>query len=626
VNWSVAVMNDEVLALLNVHEYFSGLSEQTLLQIVAAARTATYSTGELVHDVAEPVSSVRFVLRGRLKAVKLDVHGRETPLMNVERGSQFGMMLGILQEQMPVRIFALEPTTILEITHETAMELTATHVDLRRLWLRTYAGGLRRQFFGTSKPRTPTILALVHESPTTRPLARRLLDRLSGLGEALGVFSDTCEGQAPVGGRFRSLNVDGTPLALDEIRRQAGEWQDKTRIVYDVGLELGPERLEMVLKLADRVVYFVPAYQAEMAASRLQSLDVAGRGLREKLYLSWVLEPGRNAAPLIPGLRDWVARDFKIAEGATTPPRGRSLDSGMERLVHELRGVRIGLALGGGAARGMAHLGVLKVLEENGIVVDEVAGTSAGALTGVVYASGLDPTYCAERFSADLRPSWLFRHLPKGSYWYLLYQYRRGHFDPMLRRYLKDWSLEQLPIPCLAVSVDLVSGQPVVRDRGDAVHAVLESINLPVMSVPIVREGMALIDGGLVNNIPADVLVSRGCNFVIAVSVTAKMEHRFCDINPGTPTPRGRKPSTFQTLLRSLLVQNHSLNGIGVQPADVVIEPDVRGFELSEFMRAGELAAEGERAAVNRIPKVKQLLARLDSRLFPFQPSPVGDR
>src|SRR5205823_4497172 len=153
------------------------------------------------------------------------------------------------------------------------------------------------------------------------------------------------------------------------------------------------------------------------------------------------------------------------------------------------------------------------------------------------------------RFSADLRPSWVFRHLPRGDQWFLLYKYRRGHFDPMLRKYLHDWRLEQLALPCAAVTVDLVGGNPVVRDRGDAVHAVLESINLPVLSVPICRDGQALIDGGLVNNIPADVLVSRGCNFVIAVSVTAKMEKRFANIAAGTPTHRPVKPGAIQTIL-----------------------------------------------------------------------------
>src|SRR6185369_16984520 len=201
-----------------------------------------------------------------------------------------------------------------------------------------------------------------------------------------------------------------------------------------------------------------------------------------------------------------------------------------------------GVALGGGAARGMSHLGVLKALEENGIVVDVIAGTSAGAMTGAFYASGLDCAYSSRQFATDLRPSWIFRHLLRGNEWYLLYKYRRGHFDPMLRKYLRDWKLEQLAVPCFSVTVDLVSGTSVVRERGDAVHAVLESINLPVLSIPIRRDGQALIDGGLVNNIPADVLVAMGCNFVIAVSVTAKMEIEFCDITPAQSPLSGTRP------------------------------------------------------------------------------------
>jgi NTE family protein len=107
-----------------------------------------------------------------------------------------------------------------------------------------------------------------------------------------------------------------------------------------------------------------------------------------------------------------------------------------------------------------------------------------------------------------------------------------------------------------------------------------------------------------------------GCNFVIAVSVTAKMEKEFCDITPETPASSGKKPTIVQTILRSLLVQNYSLNALGVRPADMVIEPDVTGFDLTEFMRAKELAAIGEAAALEQIPKIQQLLTRLDPQLF----------
>jgi predicted acylesterase/phospholipase RssA len=348
----------------------------------------------------------------------------------------------------------------------------------------------------------------------------------------------------------------------------------------------------------------------------LQALDVPGRGWRDKISIAWLLESGRLVRPAVPNLRDFACGDHKIAETPPPFPRGRSLACGLERLVHDLRGVRIGVALGGGAARGMAHLGVLKALEQAGIVVDMIAGTSSGAMTGVVYSSGLNCDYSASQFAADLRPPWIFRQLPRGSHWYLLYKYRRGHFDPMLRKYLHDWKLEQLAIPCFTVTADLVRGESVVRERGEAVHAVLESINLPVLSVPICHRDEALIDGGLVNNIPADVLVSKGCNLVIAVSVTARMEKQFCDITPHTQRVPRKGPTIVQTILRSLLVQNYNLNDIGVRPADVVIEPDVTGYDLTEFVKAKEIATIGEATALEQIPNIQRLLTRLDPQLF----------
>jgi predicted acylesterase/phospholipase RssA/CRP-like cAMP-binding protein len=610
-------MNDDIQALLTVHDYFRGASEQALRDVLESARVRAIAAGEVVHEPEDSVVSVGFILRGRLKAVRIDAQGRESTFRVIERGGQLGLMLGALQEPVPVRVFALEPSVILELDYDQAMELTLRHRELRRRWLKTYAGSLLTQTFGISANRVPLMLGLLHESPDSRRTTERLLERLRGVGEKLAVFSDSPEWRKLPDVRCCLLRPDQLPLRHELIRRQISAWQDATRIVFDLRAQMPAEEVERMMKLVDRVIYFVPESNGEVAVARLRSLNVAARGWRDKLAIAWLLEPGQSVAPGVTGLRDLICRDFKLAESMESTPWGRSLNNGLERLIHDLRGIRIGVALGGGAARGMSHLGVLKTLERNGIVADVIAGTSAGAMTGVVYAAGLDPEYSASQFTTDLRPSWFFRHLPRGNHWHLLYKYRRGHFDRMLRRYLRDWRLEQLHLPCVSVTVDLVGGTAVVRQQGDATHAVLESINLPLFSAPIVREGQALIDGGLVNNIPADVLVAMGCNFVIAVSVTANMERRFGDIRPDGPPPR-KRPSTIQTILRSLLVQNHSLNAHGVQPADVVIAPDVTQFDATEFMRAKELAAVGEAAAADQIPKIRQLLTRLDPQLFPF--------
>lgn len=607
-------MADDLVPLLKLHEYFRGASDDALREVAAAARVTHHQAGEVVHEANAPLATVGFVLRGRLKAVRVDARGGESLFRMIDRGEQFGMMVGALAEPVPVRVVALEPTKVLSLAYDEAMDLTFRHPDLRRLWLSSFAGSLKRHFFGAAPKRAPMVLALVHETPATRPLTGRLIDRLRGLGERLAVFGDAADRRPPAEVRFRSLREDGRDVEPEEVRRQAAEWQDADRILFDLAADTEPGRLTRLLETADRAVVFVPAAAGEAAARRLQSLDVPGRGWRDKLRLAWLLE-GTNVAPTVPALHDLVARDFKVIDPPPGHPFGPALAAGLERLVHDLRGVRVGVALGGGAARGMSHLGVLKALEDAGIVVDMVAGTSAGAMTGVLYASGLGCDYSAAQFGADLRPGWLFRRLPRGEHWHLLYRYRRGHFDPMLRKYLRDWRLEQLAVPCLTVTVDLVGGTSVVRSRGDATHAVLESINLPVLSPPIVRDGQALIDGGLVNNIPADVLVAAGCNFVIAVSVTAKMERVFGAITPGAAAS-SRRPGVIQTLLRSLLVQNHSLNAFGVQPADVMIAPDVTGFDLAAFTRAGEMAVIGAAAAAEQVPRIRQLLARLDPQLF----------
>ena len=609
-------MSDEIRTLLKVNAYFLGVSDEALSDVLAVARIRRFAAGEIVHEPEDSVVSIGFILRGRLKSVKIDAHGRETLFRMLERGEQMGMMLGALQEPVPVRVFALEPATVLQVDYEQGMELTFKHPDLRRLWMRTFAESLRKQYFGTTAKRAPMMLGLIHETPASRRMAERLIDRLREIGEKVAVVSDSDQWRGSPDIPFRSLTVDGGRLSNEDIRHQMAEWQDVNRIIFDVSAQMALDDAERLMQLIDRAVYFVPATANLAAVNRLRKMDAEARGWRDKISIAWLLTNGQNIVPVTPELREFAARDFKLTDAPPQTPWGQALANGLERLVHDLRGVRIGVALGGGAARGMSHLGVLKALEQYGIVVDMIAGTSAGAMTGIVYASGLDADFSANQFANDLRPSWIFRRLPQGKHWYLLYKYRRGHFDPMLREYLHDWRLEQMAVPCLSVTVDLVSGTSVVRESGDAVHAVLESINLPVLSVPICRDGQALIDGGLVNNIPADVLVSKGCNFVIAVSVTAKMEKEFCDITPENPVRRGRKPGMLQTILRSLLVQNHSLNAIGVRPADVVIEPDVTGFDLTEFMRSKELAAIGKAAALEQIPTIKQLLHRLDPQLF----------
>ena len=207
---------------------------------------------------------------------------------------------------------------------------------------------------------------------------------------------------------FRSLLDGNRVLEVAEIRRQIAEWTQANRIVVDM---TAAQDLDwaVLLRPADCVLLFVRPDDISSALERLHGLNVASQGWREKIAIVWVLEGGSTVAPAVPELRELASREFKIRESPLPHPWGKVHSASIERLIHYLRGIKIGVALGGGAARGMAHLGVLDALDRHGIVVDLISGTSVGAMTGILYSAGLDCNHLTNAFADDLKLPWIFR-------------------------------------------------------------------------------------------------------------------------------------------------------------------------------------------------------------------------
>jgi predicted acylesterase/phospholipase RssA len=124
------------------------------------------------------------------------------------------------------------------------------------------------------------------------------------------------------------------------------------------------------------------------------------------------------------------------------------------------------------------------------------------------------------------------------------------------------------------------------------------------------------VDGGLLNNIPANVLVAKGCNFVIASTVTAKLEKDFVEIRSKGHSRKSSFFSTIQVIMRQTMIQGYSMNSVGIQPADFVVAPDVTSFDISEFTRADEMALIGEATTNASITKLRNMLSKLDPKLF----------
>lgn len=254
----------------------------------------------------------------------------------------------------------------------------------------------------------------------------------------------------------------------------------------------------------------------------------------------------------------------------------------------------IGIALSGGAARGLAHIGVLRVLQEHGIPVDMVAGVSAGAIVGGALAAGL-----AVEQIADLGKSLRWRDVGRMTLSKLGLQ-SNARLGELLRARLPFARFEDLPLPFAAVATDLQTGDPVVLSgTGDVPFAIRASCTIPGIYVPVIdHAGRQLVDGGLVANIPAREARGLGADLVIAV-----------DVNSEGAKFLGPPKSAFGIVVQSMMVVQRTAARHQLVDADLVIRPLVGHLRWDEVGRAEEFIKAGEDAAILALPRIKELLA-----------------
>jgi len=260
---------------------------------------------------------------------------------------------------------------------------------------------------------------------------------------------------------------------------------------------------------------------------------------------------------------------------------------------------KIGLALGGGAARGLAHIGVLGVLEKEGIPVDMIAGTSAGAAVGALYAQGKSAARIKE---VALNIGWrrlvslIDLALPKSGF------IEGAKIKNLLKSIMGDISFSELKIPLSCVATDIGSGEEVVISDGPVLEAVRASISIPVIFTAVKWRGRYLVDGGLVNPVPVSTARKMGADLVIAVNVIPTMGVRL-------QTPKETKePGIFQSMLHSFYIATYSLVRSNLAGADIVIEPKLPHIGYGDFHRIGDSISQGEIAAQELIEQIKQKL------------------
>ncbi|MCD6453149.1 MAG: patatin-like phospholipase family protein [Dehalococcoidales bacterium] len=263
---------------------------------------------------------------------------------------------------------------------------------------------------------------------------------------------------------------------------------------------------------------------------------------------------------------------------------------------------KVGLALGSGSARGIAHVGVLAVLEREGIPVDIIAGTSMGAIIGAFYAAGKDVNQITDAVMNLSRRKTLSLvadiTLPRTGF------AKGGRLEKWLESVIGDASFDDLGIPFACVATDINSGEEVVINQGSVVDGVRASASIPVIFSPAKWHGRYLVDGALVDPVPVRVAREMGADFVIAVNVIPYLDYR----NQGNNPENLRKPNVFSVLMQTLSIMGYQVAIAGIRDADIVIAPHPGTIRQGDFHRAEESILRGQRAARHAIAEIKRQL------------------
>tara|TARA_Y100000296_G_scaffold86337_1_gene125761 strand:+ start:718 stop:1725 length:1008 start_codon:yes stop_codon:yes gene_type:complete len=324
---------------------------------------------------------------------------------------------------------------------------------------------------------------------------------------------------------------------------------------------------------------FVTAFPRVMRlSSRLMAAAIASVFLLSACGTSSLLPGGAGNKPV--EASGSTPAGTAVAPSATAAPTPRR--------------IKIGLALGGGAARGFAHIGVIKALEAQGITVDVVAGTSAGSLVGALYAAGNDG-FALQKLALAMDEAaisdWSVPLFSKVS------GVLKGEgVQNYVNKAVHNVPIEKFKIPFGAVATDLRTGQPILFQRGNAGTAVRASSAVPGVFQSVRIGDHTYVDGGLVSPVPVRFARQMGADFVIAVNISAN------------PEAQAASSSSIDVLLQTFAIMGQTINQYELKNADIVLQPGLGSMKGSDFASRNVAILAGEQAATAAMPEIKRKL------------------
>ncbi len=540
--------------------FLSDLEDMVLERLVQRLQHVHYQRGSIVFSEDETGDCMYLIESGQVR-LAAGKNGQEKPVALLGPGNFFGETALLLDQKrgmsaqvvLDADLLVLRKDVLDELMQEhPAVAVTITRELTRRLGVATQTLAARDEF-----------KIIVAAGPTAPRLARFLA---AATGEDVLLYD--------VGG-LPNVTLDPADLA------QAGVFIGRSRA------PLGADALASQLSaLVGQYYWAVLSIAPYETPSTLKALELA----------DWTIALGRAA-------RNWL-KTVSSKELWYSDENDKSL----QKLVRRITRRQVGLALSSGNARGFAHIGVFEVLEREGIPIDMMAGTSAGAVFGGLYAAGRS---LAEIRAFAVEVQRLYRFTTGFRYWDFSIPPRTGlikgnmvlaHF----RRWLRNKNFDDLLIPLYIIATDLISGEEIVFERGPVAEAIRASMSVMGILEPAHVGDRYLIDGGSVNPVPSQLLVDKGMDIVIASNVIPSLEDR---IHRRELKREGRLPNAAGILIGAMEIMESEIIKTRMGRVDVLIEPDVARYGTTEYDKVHELIRRGQEAAAGQMDGIRQLLA-----------------
>ncbi len=600
-----AATTNEALGILQAAGFLPSGDTVAAEVCALALETHLLPSGHTLMRQGDAGDAMYIVISGRLRAY-VERDGDAEAVGEIGRGEIVGEMALLTDAPRSATVRAIRDTRVVKVPRETFERLAVASPSALMQMTRTLVARLQRVLRGSSSTPAVTAIALApaHPGAPVAAFAERFCQELEKDGSTLWLDGDRFDDRVGQTGAAQITGEDSQNAEL--VNWLSGMEMAHAHVVYQADTTWSAWT-QRCLRQADRILYVADAAATPGENAIASAAAAAGIQPRAELVL---LQPAGIERPS--GTLAWLEQ-IKVGmhhHVSLAEPQS------WRRLHRRLTGRAVGLVLSGGAARGFAHIGVIRALEEASVAVDLIGGTSMGALMAGVYAMDWDyPTMYAHSEVLGSADRIFDRTLP------LTAMMESAKVTRILQSLFGDVHIEDLWRPFFCVSSDLTHAEPILHRQGLLWEAVRCSLAIPGIFSPVLYQGNLVVDGGLMNNLPVDVMRREfEAGAVIAVNASPrKARLRSYSFGPSISgwkvlmsraNPFGKRkavPSITGLLLRSLEVNSayqteHRLSKM----ADLFIEPAVESFNGLDWSAYPQIIAAGYEAAQAQLPGWQQ--------------------